>query len=250
MALINTKGIVLRNLKYSETSVILDIYTEARGLKSYIVSGVRTPKAKIGAGLLQVMSMIEMVAYDRNDQPAQQKNSLQRIKELRAGYIYQRLPFEMKRMATGLFIAEVLQHTLRESETNPPLFQFIQAIFEYIDRSEESLVNLHIIFLLQLSAYLGFQPQSPEPSEFSQVFDLREGVFNNGFSSGEWLMTQGSSRILAQFLRLNDWKKSHEIPLQRTERQRLLDDLLRFYHYHIPNFKELNAHRVLQEILQ
>src|SRR5471030_912859 len=38
----STKGIVLRTVKYGETSVIAAIFTEVFGIQSYIVNGVRT----------------------------------------------------------------------------------------------------------------------------------------------------------------------------------------------------------------
>ena len=37
----STKGIVLRTVKYGETSVIAAIFTEMFGIQSYIVNGVR-----------------------------------------------------------------------------------------------------------------------------------------------------------------------------------------------------------------
>ncbi len=40
MTLHNTKGIVLRTVKYGETSVIVTIFTELFGIQSYIVNGV------------------------------------------------------------------------------------------------------------------------------------------------------------------------------------------------------------------
>lgn len=42
----STKGIVLRTIKYGETSVIASIFTESFGVQSYIVNGVRTSGKK------------------------------------------------------------------------------------------------------------------------------------------------------------------------------------------------------------
>ncbi len=46
----STKGIVLRTVKYGETSVIVTIYTELFGAQSYLVNGVRTSSKKGRAG--------------------------------------------------------------------------------------------------------------------------------------------------------------------------------------------------------
>ena len=42
----STNGICLHHYKYSESSVIVKIFTEKFGLKSYIIKGVRSKKSK------------------------------------------------------------------------------------------------------------------------------------------------------------------------------------------------------------
>ena len=76
--LIKTRGIILRTLKYGETSLIMDIYTENYGLNSYIVGGVRNKKSTTKSGSLQIMSLVEIVAYHKS------AKSLYRIKEISA----------------------------------------------------------------------------------------------------------------------------------------------------------------------
>ena len=43
-----TTGIVLRTVKYGETSVISTVYTALFGVQSYIVKGVKTNKTSAG----------------------------------------------------------------------------------------------------------------------------------------------------------------------------------------------------------
>ncbi|MEO6932134.1 MAG: recombination protein O N-terminal domain-containing protein, partial [Chitinophagaceae bacterium] len=40
--ILSTKGIVLRSVKYGETSLVSSIYTLSHGLQSYMINGVRT----------------------------------------------------------------------------------------------------------------------------------------------------------------------------------------------------------------
>ena len=80
--LIKTRGIVFKSIKYSETSLIVDIYTEEKGLRKYLISGVRSKKAKTSAGLFQVMSLVDLVAYHRDDK------DLTRIKAIKHNYVY------------------------------------------------------------------------------------------------------------------------------------------------------------------
>src|SRR5688500_13994232 len=93
-----TEGIVLRTIKYSETSVVTNIYTRHFGLLSFIVPGVRTSKAKRNkAGMLQPMNMLDLDIYFKETQ------NLLRLKDYRTNYLYQSLPFDMIKTSVGFF---------------------------------------------------------------------------------------------------------------------------------------------------
>src|SRR3546814_17325010 len=70
-----TRGIVLKSTNYSESSVVVRVFTEKFGLQSYMVNGARTPQAKISTTLLQHLHLLDMVVYNRASA------SLQRISE-------------------------------------------------------------------------------------------------------------------------------------------------------------------------
>ena len=75
-----TKTIVLRTVKYGETSIITTLYTEAFGLQSYLVNGVRTTSKKgaTKSALFQPAALLEVVAYHN------EFKNLQRLKEFDA----------------------------------------------------------------------------------------------------------------------------------------------------------------------
>jgi DNA repair protein RecO (recombination protein O) len=237
--IIKTRGIILRSVKYSETSLILDIYTEAKGLRSYIVSGVRTPKAKVSAGLLQVMSLVDMVCYDKDD-----AQSLNRIKEIKAAHTYTSLIFDVVKASIGQFIAEVARRTIREAEQNEALFNVLFDIFVFLDETQTGYANLHLTFLLELSHHFGFHPHLETYTEGS-VFDLKEGVFTT--QDVTHFINRNLSKILRGLLETN-WHRSGDVKMTREERRLLLNELLNFYRYHIDNFPEINSHKILQEI--
>ena len=60
-----TKGIVLRSVKYGETSLVVTIFTELFGLQSYLVNGVRTAskKGSSKSAMFQPSAILELVAY-------------------------------------------------------------------------------------------------------------------------------------------------------------------------------------------
>lgn len=241
--LLKTRGIILRSLKYSETSLICDIYTEERGLQSYIFSGVRTSSKTSGtkAAVLQLMTLVEMVVYHKENQ------NLHRSKEIRVLQVYQSLPFETVKRSIGLFCTEVLAKTLREPEANPFLFDFIFNFFTYLDQvALEKTYSLHLFFLLQLASLLGFEPQG-EPSPEAPYFNLQEGCYVAETHNPEFNLDKDYSKLLFE---LHNAKidEVDALPLKKKNRQVLLEKIIAYYNLHIENMPEIKSHTILREI--
>jgi DNA repair protein RecO (recombination protein O) len=240
---IKTRGIILRSVKYSETSLIIDVFTEAKGLRSYIVSGVRTPKAKVSTGLLQVMALVDMVCYDKED-----SHKLSRIKEIRAGHIYTSLPFDMHKAAVGLFMIEVARRSIKEPEEHQALFSFLYDIFTYLDTASAQFINLHLAYMIYLSGYLGFQPHLGAAFQAGKtVFDLKEGVFTEATVGHTYFINTELTVIFKQLID-TDWQESHTVKMTREERRQLLRGLVMYFQLHIENIGAIHSLDILQEI--
>jgi DNA repair protein RecO (recombination protein O) len=235
--IIKTKGIVFRALKYGETSVITDIYTEERGLQSYILNGVRAKKPKFHAGLVQVMSLVDMVAYAREGQ------TLQHVKELRSAFPFQKIPFDIMRSAVGTFMIELAQKTIKEHETNPELFAFLFDSFIYLDQSAQSFANIHLSFMVKLCAFLGIQPNTRQ-NEANVYFDLKEGEFALHVPSHGHFMGASQSDLLHRLM-LTPFEECHTIMLKSEDRRQFLNQMSKYYEFHIPNFESLKTLSVL-----
>ena len=65
--LYKTRGIALNYIRYRESSIIAKIYTEAFGIQSYIVNGVRSSKSKTNRiALFQPLTLLDMVVYHKS----------------------------------------------------------------------------------------------------------------------------------------------------------------------------------------
>lgn len=239
--IIKTRGIVLRSMKYSETSIIVDVYTEEKGLRSYIVSGVRTKNAKIKSGHLQLMSILDLVVYHRDDK------DLTRTKEIKSAHVYQSIPFDVVKGAVGLFMTELAQKTIKEQEENPALFRFLFDSFVHLDSTPHPVANLHLHFLLELSVFLGFMPGEADNPETS-YFDMQEGNFVEYEPIHAYFMSRELSDLVAQLLKSNR-EACHTIKMNKIERRQLLKHLLDFFKLHIDDFPTINAHLILEEVL-
>lgn len=238
--LASTRGIIFRATKYSETSLICDIYTEKFGLTTYIIHGVRKAKAKVSADIMRLMSIVDMEIY------YQEQKKINRIKEISLNYIYQQLPFDVMRGSVGLLMTEVARKSIREVAQNRELFAFLSASYQLLDTIETSLANFHLAFLTQLTQYLGIRPYGKYKKEAS-YFDYKEGTFVDSKPEHTYYFNLLNSKILYTFLDI-ELKDCAALPLNGKLRRSFLEDLLRHYRYHIENFPTINSHSVLQEV--
>ena len=235
--LFKTRGVVFKTVKYSDTSIITNIYTEQFGLQSYIINGARSSKSKSNAALYQHGNLLDLVVYHKPN------GSIFRISESEPTYIYEQLPYNIVKSSLMIFYIEILNKTLKEHENNSPLFDFIFENLIELDQTDRKLSNHHIWFLLGLSKYLGFFPATTEGA----YFDLREGMFADEIpASGQYL----SAPLAAAFRTIIEPELINydQIVLPAAERKILLHQLLTYYRLHMSDFGMLNSLIVLEEL--
>jgi len=127
---LKTTGIVFRSVKYAETSVIADIFTEDKGLHTFIAGGVRSARARMPYSLFQPMMVVDLVAYYRDD-----PNAMNRLREMRVAEVWQRIPFDIRRGAVALFMAEICRKCIQETEENRELFHFLIHTLRWLDQT-------------------------------------------------------------------------------------------------------------------
>ena len=239
--LLKTRGIIFRSTKYGDSSLILEVYTEERGIRKYIVSGVRKARSTTPASKLQLMNLVDLVAYERPGK------DLTRIKEVQPAFIYTRIPFEVERGTIGLFMLEVARNSIRESEENPSLFHFLYESFAFLDSTRGPIANIHLHFLLELSTHLGFLP-SGDYSAATPIFDLREGQFIGGFPGHTEYLDADRAAHMYRLLHATR-EELADIKIGREERSGLLTDLLRYYRHHIEGMREINSLNILRTVM-
>lgn len=216
--LLKTHGLVLRFVKYKESSIIATILTSALGLQSYIVNGVRTGKST--AALYQPLTQLELVVYHRPN------GSLHRIKEIRVAYPYQHIFNSPNKSGIAFFISEILNKTIHESGPSPELCDFLFHSLRYLDEAERC-ENFHLSFLIHLSYHFGFRPNQ------------------TGEMAGTGVLSIQEDKALTQLLE-GDFTTA--VAINRPQRQNILDVLLRFYSHHIDQFGEIRSLQVLRDL--
>lgn len=241
----HTKGIVLRTVKYGETSVIVTIFTELFGIQSYLVNGVRTSSKK-GSGksnLFQPTSILEMVVYHN------ELKQLQRIKEFRWSFLYQRILSDVRRNAVALFMIELLTKCLKQPEANPDLFHFAEDSFLHLDEASDAITaNFPLFFALHLPVFFGFR-FSDNYSEKYSFLDLQEGEFVKEQPQHPHFLDDKQAFVTSQLLKVQQPEELEDIKLNHDFRRNLLYVYETYYKLHIQDFGTMRTLPVLREIL-
>ncbi|MGZ8523026.1 MAG: DNA repair protein RecO [Chitinophagaceae bacterium] len=241
----HTSGIVLRTVKYGETSVIVTIFTELFGVQSYLVNGVRTSSKK-GSGkanLFQPTSILDMIVYHN------ELKQLQRIKEFRWNFLYQHILSDVRKNAVALFMVELLTKCLKQPEANPDLFHFAEDSFIHLDKASDAVTaNFPLFFALHLPVFFGFRV-SDNYSERNPFLDLREGEFLRDQPGHPHFLDDKQAFVTSQLLKVQQPEELEEIKLNHDFRRNLLFVYETYYALHIQDFGTMRTLPVLREIL-
>ncbi len=235
--LIQSTGIIFRSLKYSETSLILDIYTLDEGLMSCIISGVRTTRSKMGNAIFHPINIIDFTAY-----PGQEKR-LHRIKEARLHHVYAEILIDVVKSSIAMFAIDLCRHAIREREKNSEMFSFLKDWLIRLDKTNEPVELSPHRFALQLTSYLGFEPTNNRGHDLP-YFDLESGQFIAEIVPDKNVLHKTHSQIIAALM--DDTRYN---PMHKKDRQDLLDQLILYYRYHIEGFREPKSLAVLRAIM-
>jgi DNA repair protein RecO (recombination protein O) len=240
-----TKAIVLRTVKYGETSLIATMYTELFGIQSFMINGVRSAarSASGKANLLQPAAILELVMYQN------EKKNLQRIKEFHWSFLYKDLFYNVIKNSIALFMVELLQKTLKEPEANPELFYFIEDAFLHLDESNDIVMaNYPLFFALHLTSFYGFRFRDTW-SASRTILDLQEGEFVSEIPQHPYFLDANASFITSQLLKVQVPFELSEIKLNKESRRALLQAYQVFYALHVSDFGTMKTLPVLQEVI-
>ena len=240
-----TKGIVLRIVKYGETSLVVTVFTELFGLQSYMVNGVRTTSKKgtSKASLFQPSAILELVAYHN------EFNNLQRLREYKWDFLYQHILSDVRKNAVAMFMVELLIKCLKQPEPNPDLFYFVEDALHHLDKANDAVTgNYPLFFALHLAVFFGLRINDEFSTE-KHYLDLQEGVFTDLPPHHTNYLDETSSAITDRLQGVSAFTDLEKIELNKERRRNMLYAYLEFYRLHLPDFTELQSPPILHEIL-
>jgi DNA repair protein RecO (recombination protein O) len=243
-----TKGLVLKSIKYGETSLVVTAFTELFGIQTYMVNGVRTSK-KTGnkAALFQPSSLLDMEVY-HNEQRA-----MHRIKECNWSFLYKNILSDVIKNSIALFMIELLYKTLKQPEENSDLFYFCEDALQQLDEASPGIAaNFPLYFSLQLPQFFGFRfgdMPSSLMNEENIYLDLQEGIFTSVHPTHPYFMQKEPALLTAEFLKIMQPDELIQVKTNQQQRRLLLSRYMEYYALHIPDFGQVKTLPVLHEVL-
>ncbi len=242
VAMLHTvKAIVFRVTKYNESSLVVKVYTNLFGIRTYMVRGIRRRKGGVSMALFQPLSLLEMQVYERHNK------DIQYIKEVKPAYHYTSIPLQIEKSSLLVFLNEVVYKSVKEEVGNETLFRFLYDSFVDLDTTEAPSAHFHIRFMLQLSQYLGFFPDN-NYTDTCPFFDMAEGVFVNMLPPEKQTIVPPLSLLFSELI--NAVSVGKPFPsMAKPQRQTLLHKCIAFYSFHVPQFRDIKSLEVLETVM-
>ncbi|MGY8955050.1 MAG: DNA repair protein RecO [Flavobacteriales bacterium] len=229
-----SRAIALSYLKQGESSIIAKIFTEEKGLQSFIVKGVRAKKAKKKLGLFQPLQLLNINATHIT------KNSLQYISEISIAHNQVSDGIDMKKNFISIFVAEVISKVLLETEKDKALFKFIWELKNDLSNFEKINPNFPLIFLIGLSEQLGFLPSKDQID--GDYFNLEFGEFTNNQQQLNHFIKKDNSYYLRKLL------ENKDINIPYKNRNEILLHLIQYYKLQHHELKNMTSHLIIESL--
>jgi DNA repair protein RecO (recombination protein O) len=260
--LTKTEAIVIKSMKYGDTSKIVTFYTRQFGKLKGIAKGARRSDNKFGASL-ESMSDVSLVLYKK------EHRDLHLISQCDCIQSFGNVHDSIEKISVGLSMLELVDQLAHEEEENPALFSLMIETLSALERSSRNLQSLGRSFQIRFASLLGYAPSLDscvkcgksmlDDEQASSVgFQLLNGAVicsactNAGNAKqviGYRTLSAPAHRILQRFL-VSRMESITSIGYSESIGNEL-DETLRLYlRYHFENMKDLKSLQIFKSIVQ
>ena len=245
--ILRTEAIVLRRIPFSETSLILTLFTREFGKISVIAKGARRIKSKFGA-TLQPLSYIQIVFYKKEGR------DLQNLTDASIVLPFPYLQKSLVKIGIGLQILERTFQLLEADETQPVIFNLLLETLIRLDKTDGAEQNLFVAYSLKLLENLGFKPDINKKD--IEALEENGGWFvpENGeilpYGSPEKSAIKATKQALRAFaiLAKSDLETAQRLRLAEPTQQEVSQMLELFLQKHVEGYKSSKAAKVMAQI--
>ena len=235
-----TRAIVLYNVNYSDRYTIAHVLTEAFGPVSYLTAKTKGKTTRVPKSLFHPLSIVELEVDHQN------LREIQRLKEARAYIPLLSILNNPVKSTIAIFLAELIGKMAADAQPDQRLFDFILESIRILEVLEKDCANFHLVFMIGLSRFLGFYPDSSgyRPGMY---FDLRSGVFVPCKPVHPHFLNPDESQVFFNLLRMN-YENMALFTFSRHERKNIIHRILEYYRIHLSRLPEIKSLEILHEV--
>lgn len=235
---VTTQGIVLQRVKFSDTSLIVKIFTRECGNQSFMIKGAFSKKSKQPASIFSALAMLDLTFNDSK------KENLCYLKEVNINFPIHSIATDISKNCLLLFYQELFCKLFFENHVaDVQLFDAISKHLKELEQIEPMPADFHLRFLVKLLTFLGYQPKLNFSLE-TPFFSLDSGQFEGIYFNSPIFLSRESSFYLFQLLKNNSVFTPH-----KNIRNELLDGIIFYLKLRNENFKSLESLEILRSVL-
>jgi len=148
-------AVVLRRIKFGDTSLIASVYSDKRGKFSVIAKGARSPRSKRGlSAALETMNLLDLVVYFKESREIQTLSSAEIKKDFR------RIKSDLDRYYAAVGFLRIINLFVQENEPSQEIWELILHCMNLLAECDiENIPCLELSFRARFMDVLGYAPQ-------------------------------------------------------------------------------------------
>jgi DNA repair protein RecO (recombination protein O) len=260
--LTKTEAIVIKSMKYGDTSKIVTFYTRQFGKLKGIAKGARRSDNKFGSAL-EPLSDVTLVVYKKAHR------DLHLISQCDSIQSFAKVHDTIEKISVGLLLLELIDQLAHEEEENAALFALLCETLSALNLSTRNFQSLARSFQIRLASLLGYAPTLDRCSVCGKSVMEDEQSSGVGFllmsgavicprcdkagspirAAGQTTLSAPAHRILQRFL--TSRMESVTALTYSDAIGNELDETLRLYlRYHFDTMRDLKSPQIFKSMIQ
>ncbi len=240
----NTEGIVLKSIKYGETSKIVSIFTKDFGKISVLAKGARKPKNKFGSSL-DVLSISDIHFYNKPN------TNLHLLSKSETKYPLRKIYDSFDSLTVGLISVEAISQTQDINEVNTELYDFFINILTQLNDVNNNPFAISSFFQIKLAQILGFAIDfeinvttlSPQSNQLAFSFESGNYINSDNIINHNFYKIDLEIAKILNDISLKELSEIINIQISKKDILKIFDFFLKYFSFHLEkhfHYRSLN----------
>lgn len=223
-------GFLLSYIKYGDHDAVLHAFTKEHGYSPYFLRGIYSKKNKKKPFLFPMRELAFTSAQAKI-------GALPAITSLE---LAENRNFEtnIKAGAVLFFVADILNQILKNEGASPKMYAHIERFLAELDAHN---YVAHLVFLIKITVDSGISPLYNN----QRFLNPESGSFQQSIS--HQLFDAEVSEIFSEIISIEN---CYSLKIKQDLREKLLDAIIVYYYYHVPEFRQPKTLEIVRQIFE